>query len=184
MCLASFCGLLDLQIGLAVLSAVFLIVANLSFLVNLFDYEYLPEEPWPVSLFLVTMSSISLLLTGGTILLAAYCESYALCMTSLVLLCLQGVYWGTLCVLSFFGDPQSMRRVCIKRRCPESIWLMPLDREPSVEDDAPLRFVVGVPLGGAVLILSMNVLFLLFSIVVVCAYGSEVRAVRRFIIQG
>lgn len=174
MCFASFCGVLTLQVGLAVLASAFWTVANLSFLVNLFDSEYLPEDPWPVSLLIVTLCSISMLVTGGFMLLAAYCQSHALCVTSLVLLVLLGVYWGTLCVFSFLGDPHELKRVCIKRRCAESFWLIPLEREPSLDDPgAPLRFVDGIPLGGAVSILSMNVLFVLGSFVTVCAYGFE-----------
>ncbi|XP_054264507.1 uncharacterized protein LOC128987599 [Macrosteles quadrilineatus] len=124
MALHSFCGILTLQVGVAIIAVVFWMIATLTFVVNFF--EFFNSDAFPVYALTISTFVILLMLAGLIAFFSAYNESNSLCMTGVALTCLITVVWVIISSLSFYNDHSILKFVCIQNRCPETFWLAPL----------------------------------------------------------
>uniref|UniRef100_A0A1B6F6Y1 Uncharacterized protein n=1 Tax=Cuerna arida TaxID=1464854 RepID=A0A1B6F6Y1_9HEMI len=124
--LYSFCQLLTLQVGTAILASVFFAIAFLVAAVNIFDFHNHPNNEFPIPLILIVGFAVLMVVSGIIMFLAAYQESRTLCMVAVISVVLLTTYWVVLCCFSFANRPKDLRRVCIYHRCAESFWLADL----------------------------------------------------------
>lgn len=145
MVLRSYAGLLTIQVGVTVVSAVMFSLASVMLIVNLSDNwspdydpyniegrEHFREGSSNLNLLIMCITVVCLLFGGCTAFLSAYFEARtlaAISCTTIVALC---VYWLIISVMSFANDPRSdaIASICINNRCPETLWLARLHYKP------------------------------------------------------
>lgn len=124
MALTSFCGLLTLQVGVAVLAAVFITIAAAILAANLFNYTmHSYYYSWPFNLILVIIFVILLIIAALLMFASSYGESRSLAMIALLVIIVLTCYWIILSCFSFASNLNHVQAVCIDERCPESLWL-------------------------------------------------------------
>lgn len=122
----SFCGLLTLQVGVAILATTFFVVSIIVLIVNVFDYEKHPTMEWPVNLFFVIIFAILMIIAGGMMFFAAYNESRTSCLKAIILIIIIFAFWLVLSIFSYVNNPSDLKLVCVKTRCGEGFWLVNL----------------------------------------------------------
>lgn len=121
--LTTFCCLVTLQVGVAVLSASFFTMSAAILATNVFSYGLKTGHTWPVNLILVIVFVIWLVTAASLTIASAHTESRSLAITSSVAIAVLTCYWIILCGVSFTGDSEAVDAVCIEDRCPESLWI-------------------------------------------------------------
>lgn len=121
--LTTFCCLVTLQVGVAVLSASFFTMSAAILATNVFSYGLKTGSTWPVNLILVIIFVIWLVTAASLTIASAHTESRLLAITSSVAIAVLTCYWIILCGFSFAGDSEAVDAVCIDERCPESLWI-------------------------------------------------------------
>lgn len=121
--LTTFCCLVTLQVGVAVLSASFFTMSAAILATNVFSYGLKTGHTWPVNLILVIIFVILLVTAASLTIASAHTESRLLAITSSVAIAVLTCYWIILCGFSFAGDSEAVDAVCIDERCPESLWI-------------------------------------------------------------
>ncbi|XP_054257549.1 uncharacterized protein LOC128982622 [Macrosteles quadrilineatus] len=143
MALISFCGFLTLQVGAAILAAVFFTLAGVILAANVFDYHSSVDGWFPFSLVLMLIFVIGLIIAGILMFASSYSENRSSALMALIVIIILICYWIILCCFSFFSHKDQVNDVCIDKRCPESFWIGNLryrryhvnDKEP----DEPIR---------------------------------------------
>lgn len=121
--LTTFCCLVTLQVGVAVLSASFFTMSAAILATNVFSYGLKTGYTWPVNLILVIIFVIWLVTAASLTIASAHTERRSLAITSSVAIAVLTCYWIILCGFSFAGDSEAVDAVCIDERCPESLWI-------------------------------------------------------------
>lgn len=194
--LTSFCGLLTLQVGVAVLAAVFFALAGAILAANVFDY-YNAYGGWPLNLILLIIFVVGLILAGIIMFSSSYSESRTMALSAMILVIILLCYWLVLSCFSFASDPDHLNNICIHSRCPESFWLANLgyrnnstynketveedvyydDPEDEDDDDSQDKdessVVHNFAFVGAIILFIINLLFLLFTIFTMWSWASE-----------
>lgn len=195
--LTSFCGLLTLQVGVAVLSAVFLTLSSVILAANLFNYSMHIDYSWPVNLILVIIFVIGLVVVALLMFASSYGETRSLAIIALVVLVVLMCYWIILSCFSFASNLHHVNAVCINARCPETLWLANLmyrnfsdqisaydsDSDQPMYRDVPGDYLDGQDddrrhnnnyhFVGAIILFIINCLFFIFSCFVIWSWASE-----------
>lgn len=130
--LNTFCCLVTLQVGVAVLSASFFTMSAAILATNVFSYGLKTGYTWPVNLILVIIFVIWLVTAASLTIASAHTENRSLAITSSVAIAVLTCYWIILCGFSFAGDSEAVDAVCIDERCPESLWIANLKYRSSI----------------------------------------------------
>ncbi|KAG8281171.1 hypothetical protein J6590_063964 [Homalodisca vitripennis] len=145
MFLSSFCCVLSLQVGASVLASVFITLASVIFIANIFYFTDGSEETsknassdeseeggWPTETLLIIIVFIILLIVVGILaFFSSLNESRIAALLALLLIVILLVFWLVLCIYSFYNDPDSNVNVCVATHCPETFWLANLDYKRS-----------------------------------------------------
>lgn len=121
--LTTFCCLVTLQVGVAVLSAAFFTMSAAILATNVFSYGLKTGYTWPVNLILVIIFVIWLVTAASLTTASAHAENRSLAIISSVVIAILTCYWIILCGFSFAGGTEAVAAVCIDDRCPETLWI-------------------------------------------------------------
>uniref|UniRef100_A0A1B6GVY4 Uncharacterized protein n=1 Tax=Cuerna arida TaxID=1464854 RepID=A0A1B6GVY4_9HEMI len=141
MFLSSFCCLLSLQVGASILAGVFITLASVIFIANIFYFTDGSEETsknvssdeseevgWPTETLVIIIVFIILLIVAGILaFISSLNESRPAALLVLLLIIILLVFWLVLCIYSFYNDPDSNVSVCVSNHCPETFWLANLN---------------------------------------------------------
>lgn len=125
--LTTFCGLVTLQVGVAVLSAAFFTMSAAILATNVFNYSLKTGYTWPVNLILLTIFVIGLVTAASLTIASAHSESRSLAIISSAAIVVLTCYWIILCGFSFFSELDDVDALCIDTRCPETLWIANLN---------------------------------------------------------
>lgn len=195
--LTSFCGLLTLQVGVAVLSAVFFTLSSVILAANLFNYSMHSDYSWPVNLILVIVFVIGLVLAALLMFASSYGETRSLAIIALIVIVVLMCYWIILSCFSFASNLNHVNAVCVDSRCPETLWIANLvyrnlsDQKSWYDSDSDQVMYRDVPgdyldnqdektrhshnyhFAGAIVLFIINCFFFLFSCFVIWSWASE-----------